>query len=224
MLISVHLPKTAGSSFRAVLEQVFGRRLVLDYGDLPINTPKNLRQVKALDDAGKLTALDLTNVDCIHGHFLPRKYLPLRNTHEAIFATWLREPLSRAISHYNFWKRTYDPAAAPPLQRRVCEDCWSLEKFCFSEELRNFYTQFLWDFPLELFDFVGVTECFAEDLSFFSGCFLQLDTSSVPRLNTAPISEPYAILDTGFRERFEDFHAEDYRIYRTALSTRRERA
>lgn len=218
MIISVHVPKTAGSSFRAILEQFYGGRLLLDYGDLPINTPANVRHAKALSDAAVLATSDLSDVDCIHGHFLPRKYLPLKNTVRARFVTWLREPLSRAISHYNFWKRTYNSASAPPLHRRVCEESWSLERFCFSDELKNFYAQFFWDFPTELFDFIGITERFSEDLSFFSRRFLQLEASCVPKVNAAPANQSRTALVAGFRERFEEFHAEDYRIYRAALA------
>ena len=51
ILVSVHLPKTAGSSFREVLKGHFGEKMLLDYGDMPINTPREKRNAKALADA-----------------------------------------------------------------------------------------------------------------------------------------------------------------------------
>jgi hypothetical protein len=48
MLISLHFPKTAGSSFGRSLARHFGARFQRDYGDHPINTPPSLRNLKAL--------------------------------------------------------------------------------------------------------------------------------------------------------------------------------
>ena len=69
------------------------------------------------------------------------------------------------VSHYNFRVRNNEGGTAKEaLHRKVVEEKWSLEKFCFSPKMHNFYTQFLWSFPLELFDYIGITESFDEDL------------------------------------------------------------
>ncbi len=223
MLVSVHIPKTAGSSFRAVLERHFVNSILLDYGDLPINTPAGLRQSHALNEAKVNSCRDFGSIKCIHGHFLPAKYLPLHASDRAQFVTWLRDPFERAVSHFNFWQRSYDPAKAPALHRRVIEDCWSLEQFCFSEEVRNFYAQFLWSFPEALFDFIGITEHFADDLSFFCSQFLGTLPEKTPRLNSAPTTNTSQAGDMSIRDRFRTFHAEDYRIYERAISLRTNR-
>jgi hypothetical protein len=38
-IISVHIPKTAGSSFKKILEAYFEDKILFDYEDTPINTP-----------------------------------------------------------------------------------------------------------------------------------------------------------------------------------------
>ena len=47
MLISVHMPKAGGMSFRSLLEDHFGKHFQHDYTDLPINTPIKERQTMA---------------------------------------------------------------------------------------------------------------------------------------------------------------------------------
>jgi hypothetical protein len=89
VLISVHLPKTAGSSFHHILRREYGDKMLLDYGDIPINTPREKRNAKALADAKANEKNDFGETKCIHGHFLPRKYLPLKKRCMTRFVVWL---------------------------------------------------------------------------------------------------------------------------------------
>ena len=224
MIISVHLPKTAGSSFKILLEKRFEARLLLDYADLPINTPIEVRNQKALADAAFNVSRDLREYDCIHGHFLPVKYMPLKISGRAIFITWLRDPFARMVSHYNYWKRTYNPESSPILQQKFIEENWTFEQFCFSEEMRNFYAQFLWSFPENAFEFIGITEHFETDLKFFSRHYLGIEIRDVPRVNEAPaFMIPIKATNKFFLDRFIDFHSEDYRLYKKAINLRIER-
>lgn len=223
MIVSVHLPKTAGSSFKVLLERKFESRLLLDYGDLPINTPIEIRNQKALADAAFNVSQDFGEYECIHGHFLPAKYIPLKISGKAIFITWLRDPFKRMVSHYNFWKRTYNSASSPILHRKVIEENWTLEEFCFSDEMRNFYAQFLWSFPENNFEFIGITEHFETDLQFFFRHYLGIEIQNVPRVNEAPALVSPKATNLNFLDRFMDFHSEDYRIYQIAKNTRAQR-
>src|SRR5207302_9855883 len=49
MMVSVHLPKTAGKSFQAALTARFGESLLEDYRDFPMNTPEYDRNRAALE-------------------------------------------------------------------------------------------------------------------------------------------------------------------------------
>src|SRR5690606_39025041 len=97
----------------------------------------------------------LNNVKCIHGHFMPYKYHSLLKNKKNIFVTWLRDPIERLGSHYYFWLRTYDSKNSPPLHKKVVEENWSFEAFCFSKEMQNVYEQFFWKFPIDNFNFIG---------------------------------------------------------------------
>jgi hypothetical protein len=162
MLISLHLPKTAGSSFLASLEQHFGDGLLRDYADAPLNKSKTRRNVTALYRCLLNGFRPFRNVECIHGHYLPLKYMLCRKT---TLITWMRDPVERMVSHYHYCLRHYAGEQTPPLHKRIVEEEWSLERFCLAPELRNIYCQFTWGVPLTRFDFIGITEFYDSDVS-----------------------------------------------------------
>lgn len=147
MLISLHLPKTAGVSFRRSLEAHYGSTFLKDYADYPINTPVYERSLAAVRASIDIAERGVEGIACIHGHFLPVKYLLLSLQQEVTFVTWMRNPVERLLSHYFYWKRSYNPKQAPLLHRKVIEENWSVERFALSPELRNLYSQFCGAFP-----------------------------------------------------------------------------
>lgn len=219
LLISAHLPKTAGVSFFAALKWGFPSGLQRDYEDVPINTPLRERIASAFRKGVSNIDGDFSGIRCIHGHFLPVKYLPLATMRGNVdFITWMRNPVDRVVSHYRYWRRNFDPAKSQPLHRRVVEEDWSLEAFCLSPEMRNLYGQFLYAFPLESFRFIGITEHYEEDLADFSRRYLGAD-AAVERLNAAPDGGDRGA-DPGLRREIEQFHADDMALYDRALAYR----
>lgn len=221
-IISLHLPKTAGTSFGACLAGHFGERYKDDYGDQVISRPVETRHQQALLAGRVLTGQGLGEIECVHGHFLPVKYLPLSTTRDLTFITWMREPMARMFSHYYYWQQTYDERTAAPHHRQVIEEGWTLERFCLSEQFRNIYTQYLWEFPLESFDFIGICEYFQQDLQEFSQRYLS--TRFEPRhFNATRCSKSRGELDPEFLQEVRNFHAEDIELYATALRVRQSR-
>ena len=220
MIVSVHLAKTAGTSFAATLEQHYGNGLRRDYGDLPMNSPVPIRNTAALQGCLQQANASFSDVSCIHGHFLPVKYLLLQDP-SLRFITWMRHPVDRAISNYYFWRK--NPATADqPLQRQMLEERWTLERFCLGEEFKDYYWQMLFAFPLDYFDFIGITEFYEEDLQYFANYYLQ--TSSSPlKVNVGDKEGVAYQLEPTLRARIEAFHSKDMALYRFALEKRQVR-
>ena len=219
MLISLHLPKTAGSSFRASLEEYYHGDVRRDYADLPINTPKIKRNIAALKHSAFPGGV--SRVSCIHGHFLPLKYFFLK---DAKFITWMRDPVERLASHYYYWQRHYDPKNCPPLHRQMMEEAWSLEDFCLNHKLRNFYSQFLWGFPIRKFDFIGITEHYESDIEYFSRQFMgaALPVYAINTNETKKTSAYFADMPQ-LRQDVERYHRKDIALYNKALDMRANR-
>ena len=226
MLISVHLPKTAGSSFLVALEQHFGDRLLKDYGDRPITRSAPGRTAAAIRNcaAYACSGAALADYDCIHGHFMPLKYRLLRAGSRAQFVTWMRDPVERLASHYFHWMRVAPPAHASAIRRRVYKEQWSLARFCLGSEFRNLYSKYLWGFPLNRFDFIGITEYYPTEIEYFANRFMPLQLS-VAQENINPWRETSTYSEVaGIRAEIEGHHAADMTLYQRALERRESRA
>jgi hypothetical protein len=227
LLISLHMPKTAGISFGSALQEHFAQRYLADYSDFPLNTPLLERHRRAIDACLHIQDADFQEFDCIHGHFLPVKYLLLADRRPCRFIAWVREPVARLVSHYHYWFDVYDPHSPDTreLHRRVVEEQWPLERFCLCPELRNVYSQFLWGFPLEQFAFIGITEHFESDLRELSAGFLdgRLPARSLNQRQSREVRGREAELSGSQRRRVEEWHAADMAVYRRALAIRSDR-
>jgi hypothetical protein len=138
------------------------------------------------------------------------------------FVAWMRHPVDRVISHYEFWIREYNESTAGPLHKKVLMEGWSLREFCLNAEIRDIYDKFLWAFPIEYFDFIGIVEYYNEDHAHFVRNYLTVNTAA-KQLNAAPPRNHLAELDSGFRREIEAFHRADMRLYNTALAIRDKR-
>ena len=137
-LISVHVPKAAGTAFRQVLLQVYGTQGVL--------TDKT----NMFEDNMPATIHWQTKV--IEGHFRAGKYDKLFPN--AYRITWLREPIHRLISDYCFRH------ISNPTKEHLNKE--SLLKFAQGNS--NLMAYCVNSKSLDYFDFIGITEHFAEDL------------------------------------------------------------
>ena len=167
-LLSLHVPKTAGCTFRNTLFQVYGQAQTrLDYDDGPQNPTTRynvdregwrasaIEEIRAIDPA----------IRVIHGHFAIEKYDGVFP--EAARITWVRHPVPWLSSLYYFWKNI-PPVHNPPthpLIRRIHLDGITFEEFIEDPYARNQVTGiFLGNKPLESFAFVGIQEHFDADL------------------------------------------------------------
>ena len=221
MIISLHIPKTGGTSFHVILRKCFKQRLLRSWYWLPVPLANSKKY------------------DCIHGHNVdPNHYLPKVEGDHTTLITWVRDPLRRAISHYDFLFRNNPPTRGvderPPGTEKhsyfdkfhevICKENWSLEKFLMDEHYRNYQLQFFHGAPFSAFDWVGITDHFEDDCKFFCNQFLGKShlkkvickTNSGARVNPPTLSD-------SFRSEFTDFHSEDYNIYNKALELRADR-
>lgn len=167
MIISIHIPKTAGGSFRGMLQHAFGNRLYMDYGDPyefmdPTVPGFDARLHRLFNRAkGALRRRQFfrtlrTDDQCIHGHFKASKYLATFEDPKLV--VWLRNPADRIASHYYYWQRR--PDFGHSLCRRLHREKLTLLEFAALEPLTDFQAKYLDGVPLSQFWFVGIQEEF----------------------------------------------------------------
>ena len=218
LLVSLHLPKTAGTSFAASLAAAFGDGFRADYGDLPMQTPRWARRLAAARAGLALRDQLPAHVSCVHGHFLPFKYRIALGRRRVQYVTWLRDPVERVVSHYHFWRRDYDGSdPAQPLRNRMLHEQWSLERFALGPELRNVYSEYLWRFPFSRFAFVGISERYDADLARFAARYMGGTAAVATALANPERDGPGYQLEPGLRARIARYHRADMALYGTAL-------
>jgi hypothetical protein len=144
-LISIHIPKTAGSTLLNYIRNQYSPRSVLThYGDWR--------------DAQRAN----NNIQAIHGHIIANNFW-VKN-HNAKKITWLREPMMRLISQYYYWKSTASPEVASPFVREVLNGL-PFEEYIDHNYCKNSYTnRWLKGIDMEMFDFIGIVEKFHTDI------------------------------------------------------------
>ncbi len=215
-LLSVHVPKCAGTSFQRVLRRWYGRRLCLHYCDeRRARLPRRHRLERRLG-GGYRPGL------CIHGHFNRDRGFGVEDYYPALDQRILvlRDPFEAHVSLFHYRKRegpkawyggTVDPVAVDP--------AWTLERFL--EERPAQYLNFL---PADLgeanlasvldrdFLYVGVAEDLQATVDQLAS-LLGLPGQRVPVLNAAPRTQR---VPPGARERFEREHPLEYAAWRYA--------
>ncbi len=153
-IIYLHIPKTAGTSFRMSAEQYFGPDQVLnDYGKESPSTSEDIRS--AVYDTNDVAVLRKTGLKhkFLTGHFCMVKYKEIFPDSPVV--SFFREPVDRVISEFVHFSSHYN----------------------FEGSLRDFYTKQQFQnrqshsmsgaLPTDL-DFYGITEDYKQSLDLFN--------------------------------------------------------
>jgi hypothetical protein len=164
-LVFIHIPKTAGTSLRLLLESNYK-----ESERIGIYSHENLDQRLA-------EALADPKIKCIYGHFPLR---PVVVESDALVMTLMREPIARSMSHYNHYSKRMNEKHA-----KLMEGIETPEDFTKLVQSNNRQTAFLsgylnqkeflkdptvLDMALKNFDrldAVGFTEHYAASIAYF---------------------------------------------------------
>lgn len=211
MILSVHIPKTAGRAFGQMLAAEWGARVLDDYGDLiGVNSPQavNRRADRALKARENRECL-LRDYDVIHGHFIADKYIGLFP--RTNFVGFFRDPYQQTISHYEFMFR--NPQIDHPAVRELHETRMSLSDFIVRSA--NMQTRFIGSVPLEDFAVIGLTEEFVRSVALFNATFGSNLKVQSTNINPNRPNRGYEI-EPGIMRLIDVHRAEDFALYQQA--------
>lgn len=142
-LVSVHINKTAGTSFEETLRDNYRNVFRINTHD----GPSRARRGQSCD-GDRLSANIPVDTDVIHGHFKASEVVCFG----APLITWVRDPVDRVISNYNYLLQS----------RRTGLD---LLDYASQKDSRNRMTKMFAGVPINSFLFIGITERLNEDLA-----------------------------------------------------------
>lgn len=211
MIISQHIGKTAGLSFRDYLLSQY-EDCTLCYRCPICNSfclYKNVKNIQHNCQQSPTQSQLVQHVDeqtqIVHGHLVDTlpQYLERFPLEKHQYITWLRDPYQRSVSHFYFSQRKHFP-----LKHKDFE--------LFLQTSRTM-CDLVKPLSIEQFSFVGIVERYEQSIELFNSIF-NLPTKKIFNNNTNPnkIRKGYDINPT-WLELVQHYRKDDYDLYERGL-------
>ena len=206
-IISVHTPKTGGTSIKSALANAFGSAFDVDYSEDPAN-PTSPRQ---LDPGGYFSRRRrLRNgIRCLHGHFHPGQF----DLDDTFLFTLLRHPVDNIISIYFFWRDL--PSQGQPLHDFFLTNRLDIFQMARLPLLRHLYSEtYFGGFDMARFDLVRRHEDRADALRKLSTVTgVQIDASVHENATTISAEREQLLADRVRMQALNKILEDDVRFY-----------
>lgn len=215
-LASIHIPKTAGTSFRNTLKDVYGKKSVVR-----LDIRSGGKKIEVEQKAHRGSKLS-SSIKVIHGHFRYKDLIELFDINEDVpVITWMRDPVERVISNYYYLSEIL----AKELQEEkkglniLAKMQRSLLEYARDDISRNRMYKFLDGMPMEKFHFVGIQEHYDEDLA---DLMQVLKVEKFPKIQVNVTGKKREVSQETMQE-IRALNAFDIAMYEGALKLRNER-
>ncbi len=215
-LLSLHIPKTAGTSFYSTLEESYGFSKVSRFDIKP-----NIDQI-LLNHLPYTESVLPSTFEVLHGHFaIDKMYSLFPASQQYPMITWLRHPVERVLSNYFYLKERLQFFMKEHEQNRAILDKMmkTIEEFAATPINQNRMSSFTAAKPLEDFLFVGIQEFYQEDLTYLG----QLLKRHLVAFEVNKTAKKESQIDPSIIQMIEHYNAADMALYAQALELRKQR-
>lgn len=177
----IHIPKTAGTSFRKALEDRYD--VIGDYGDNPKHTSQYVQQYVYDENSplGLKNELNKRSNTWLTGHVSLIKYSDMVSARHII--AFVRNPIQQVISHYNHYVALHGFKGG-------------IEDFLKKPMASNFQRKNLNPLPLGLIGYVGLTDYYDESIELINDYYgLNLDVKNANVNNKKTIEKEAISID-----------------------------
>ncbi|MGR5322973.1 sulfotransferase family 2 domain-containing protein [Vibrio sp. DNB22_17_1] len=205
-LFFVHIPKTAGTSFRKALEAM--QPMEKDYGATACETSPLVRaHMHEEVNPYALKQVMMASPFALTGHVHIQKYADFFDVRN--IATFVREPIGQIVSHYNHF---------------VTHNGFSgdFAKFYRSGQFCNVQARYLNGFPITLLGFTGLTEHYNDSLALINHG-LELELAPLKQNIAAKTHQNKEGLPQAVSDELVKLNQQDIRLYQQALDLHHQR-
>lgn len=217
-LISIHIPKTAGTSFFHTLKKQYGEKKVVRIDHHPKGKPTEKIRINKIE---KSKAYIYQNPKVIHGHFnMAQLQEHIDLAHDVPIITWLRDPAERVISNYFYLSKRLEEELDERKKKLdiLAKMKRSLLEYAQNERNQNRISKFLNGVALEDFFFIGLVENYNEDVQEL-GKKLNWTAIEVVEHNRTGKKNKSQV-EESVKEIIRFYNQADYELYNQALELR----
>lgn len=207
-IISIHIPKTAGTTFRQILDAEFGDSLLAVYG---ASHPSYERLSKV--DTTTRVGVIMDGFQILHGHYKPSRF---DWSSECKKITWVREPYQRCASQYSHLRRQVANGTVHPFMPNLE---MTFEAFIEQPEITNFMSQYMEGTDISNWSCVGVVEEFEPSLEAMAQALDRdlVNLAAPTNENPDKTAKKYTPDSKALQSKFEELNSLDYELYEKAL-------
>lgn len=119
LIVSIHIPKTAGTTFGLILQEKYRGRFLYIYNtniseelfcigatmdELAYNQEYEQETAVTLEQI--VSIIKSKNIQCVHGHVTYRSVAAFKDYFDKVsYVTWVRDPIARALSDFHHFLR-----------------------------------------------------------------------------------------------------------------------
>ncbi len=212
-LVSLHILKTAGNSFRMTFSEIFYDHLLCRINIKPDESIINF------DGTASITFQIPRKARIVHGHFVPKNlYHNFPKLKSLPIITWVRNPIDRILSNYYYVNKQMLNSAQNnvDLMSMVERMTKSLDEYISDKNNQNRMHKFIEGLQLEYFKFVGIVEDYKAEMNYATKLFSWGNIRSFSQNKTNIKMEEINI------EKIQELNQEDFKIYEKALAMKME--
>ena len=214
-LLSLHIPKTAGTSFHRTLQSIYGAEHVARFEWIK---GRPFLNSSPYHDQGLPE-----NTKVIHGHFTVPAIRDVFPLGEVPVITWVRNPVDRVISNYYYLsKRLEEIVDEESNHWHILEKMQkTLLEFAHAEVNRNRISKFLEGVELEDLFFVGVVENYNDELQYLAQ---KLNWSNYQSERDNVSGSKGRFVSDAVRSEIEALNQKDMEVYHRAVKLSEKRS